>query len=159
MPFFLSIYAMSLMGFFIHMAWLPSSERSWKKAIELLLLYQLVFSVGLTSLVAFFGLTFLDEYIAKLTDWQSCPFEQQLANVNLGYALLGILCIWLRGYFWYATIIGFSVWILGDGIHHLYHYFVHGNVSSGNVGVPLITDFAVPILLLILLFGYSKSSF
>lgn len=154
MAFFLSIYAMSFIAFFIHMSRLK--ERTRNRAIEIFLLYQLVFSVGLTSLVAFFGLTFLDRYIAEYTDWPVCPFEQQLANVNLGYALLGFLCIWYRGLFWCATIIGFSVWILGDGIHHLYHYFVHGNASPGNVGVPLITDFAVPILLLVLMWRYLK---
>lgn len=154
MWFFLSIYLMGILGFCIHVWKLPSAQRTKPRLLELFLLYQIVFSLGVTSLVAFFGLTFMDEYIAQLTGWPACPFEQQLANVNLGYGVLGILSIWFRGYFWAATIIGFSIWIIGDGIHHLHHYFIDQNATPGNIGVPLWTDIIVPIILLILLYFY-----
>lgn len=156
MWFFLSIYAFGIIGFFIHAYQIPNQERTRPKLIELFLLYQIVFSLGVTSLVAFFGLTFMDKYIAQLTGWPACPFEQQLANVNLGYGVLGILAIWFRKYFWAATIIGFSIWILGDGIHHLYKFLAEGNATEGNIGFPLYTDFIVPIVLLILLWFYMR---
>jgi len=148
---FLSIYPLSLVAFFIHWKKVPSKERTKTRCIELLLLYQIVFSLGITSLVAFLGLTFMADYIASYTGWPACPFEQQLANVNLAFGVLGIMSIWWRGGFWVATILGFSIWILGDGVHHLYEYFVLHNVTEGNTGVPLYTDFIVPIVLLILL--------
>lgn len=157
MLFFLSIYFFGVLAFFIHVFKLRSEERTPPRLLELFLLYQIVFSLGITSLVAFVGLTFMSEYIAQYTDWPSSPFEQQLANVNLGYGLLGILSIWFRGLFWAATIIGFSVWILGDGIHHLYHYFMEGNASEGNIGVPLYTDILIPTLLLVLLYFYLRT--
>ena len=156
MLFFLSIYLISFIAFGLHLLRLPSSSRTPAKLIELLLLYQIVFSLGLTSLVAFFGLTFMAQYIADYTGWPASPFEQQLANVNLGFAVLGLLSIWFRGGFWAATIIGFSVWILGDGIHHFYHYLVYQNGSLGNIGVPLWTDILVPLFLLVLLYFYLK---
>jgi hypothetical protein len=154
MYLFLSIYLFGLLGFLIHYFILPKKQRTKKRTIELFLLYQIVFSLGITSLVAFFGLTFMDEYIAQYTNWPPCPFEQQLANVNLAFAVLGVMCIWYRKEFWLATIIGFSVWIIGDGFHHLYEYFVLNNISPGNIGVPLWTDFIIPLLLLGLLFFY-----
>jgi hypothetical protein len=149
MAFFLSIYAVSVLGFLVH----AFSLHTWSKAklIELALLYQIVFSLGVTSLVAFFGLTFLADEIAQYTGWPASPFEQQLANVNLAFGVLGILAIWLRGNFWVATVLGFSIWILGDGIHHLYHYLAHNNASAGNIGVPFWTDLCVPLILLVLL--------
>lgn len=158
MALFLSIYFFGILGFFIHYFRIPAAERTFAKTIELFLLYQIVFSLGLTSMMAFFGLTFLADYIAQLTDWAPCPFEQQLANVNLAFGVLGILSIWYRGLFWMATVIGFSVWIISDGIQHFYHFIVRQNGSAGNIGVPLYTDFVVPIILLILLFLYVRSN-
>jgi hypothetical protein len=152
MAFFLSIYVVGILGFLLH-AWL-TQPRSKKGLIELALLYQIVFSLGVTSFVAFFGLTFMDRYVAAYTGWPACPFEQQLANVNLAFGTLGILSIWLRGSFWTATILGFSIWILADGVHHLYHYLFLHNSSQGNIGVPLWTDFLVPMTLLLLLALY-----
>lgn len=154
MIFFLSIYVVGVVGSLVHIGMLPRKERSRSRILEILLLYQIVFSLGITSLVAFFGLTFMADYIADFTHWPPSPFEQQLANVNLGFAVLGLMSIFYRGNFWLATIVGFSVWILGDGFHHLYKAWNENNLSPGNIGVPLWTDFIVPIILLILLCLY-----
>jgi hypothetical protein len=148
----LSIYVMGIVGFLIHLYTLDARSRTYGKVIELLLLYQIVFSLGLTSILSFFGLTFMADYIAKYTGWPASPFEQQLANVNLAFGVLGILCIWLRGGFWIATILGFSIWILGDGVHHFTKWLLAGNNTPGNIGVPLYTDIVIPILLLVLLY-------
>ncbi len=154
MIFFISIYVIGILGSLYHIYTLPSQKRTSAKILELLLLYQIVFSLGITSLVAFLGLTFMAEYIAELTQWPACPFEQQLANVNLAFGVLGLMSIYYRGDFWLAVILGFSIWILGDGIHHLYHALREHNLSAGNIGVPLWTDFIVPLVLLALLFYY-----
>lgn len=158
MLFFLSIYVVGIISTMIHIIALPEPARNKAKIIELILLYQLIFSIGITSLVAFFGLTFLDQYIAKYTDWPACPFQQELANVNLAFGVLGILCIWFDTPFWMATIIGFSIWIFGDGIHHLYEAYVNKNFSSGNIGPMLYTDLIVPIVLIVLLYLHRASS-
>jgi len=154
---FLSIYVFGVLGFAYHIYRLPSPERTYPRIVELLLLYQIVFSLGLTSIMSFFGLTFMAEYVAEYTNWPASPFEQQLANVNLAFGTLGIMSIWYRGYFWMATIIGFSVWILGDGLHHYILSITQHNLSDGNIGVPLWTDVIVPTVLLVLLFLYTKS--
>ena len=151
MPLFLSIYLFSILGFFIHLFSLNPQQRTRKTIIDLLLLYQLVFNVGITSFFAFIGFTFMPEYIAEYLNWPSCPFEQELANVNLAFGFLGILCIWFRDHFWTATVLGFSIWIFSDGIHHIWHIIFHHNYSAGNTGVPLITDLLIPVILVILL--------
>lgn len=156
MAIFLTILAFSIIGFFIHLS-ISKLPRTKTRIIELLLLYQLVFSVGLSSFLAFIGFAFFPEIVAKFLDWPECPFQMELANVNLAFGFLGILCIWLRGNFWIATVLGFSIWIMADGFHHVYELVVHNNNSDGNAGIPLYTDFLVPIVLLVLLALHLKS--
>lgn len=154
MPLFLSMYALSILGFIVHLYLIPAKTRTYKRTIELLLLYQLVFSVGMTSLLAFIGLTFMPDYVAQYSGWPVCPFQQELGNVNLAFGILGIMCIWFRDHFWTATVLGFSIWILADGIHHIYDIIAHHNYAPGSVGVSLITDLVVPVVLLLLLAIY-----
>ncbi len=156
MTFFLSIYLIGVLLTMVHLFRMPALERTKSKVIEVVLLYQIVFSLGITSFVAFIGLSLMPEMIAHYLNWAYCPFEQELANVNLAFGVLGVMSIWYRGLFWMATIYGFSIWILADGFHHIYEYLYHGNDSSGNIGVPLITDFVVPIILLVLFYYYRK---
>jgi hypothetical protein len=146
---FLSAFALSIIGFFIHL-FVSKEPKTPVYVLRLLLLYQLVFSVGLTSLLAFIGLNFMTEYVAAYSGWPACPFENLLGNVNLGYAVLGFMCIWKGDEFWLATIIGLSVWLLGDAVEHIIDMIVNHNYAPGNIGVPLYTDIIVPLILLIL---------
>ncbi len=150
MIIYIAILVAGVVGFFIHL-YTSKKPKTLRRIVELFLLYQLVFSVGLSSLLAFFGLAFMTQFVADYSGWPACPFEEQLANVNLGYGVLGILCIWYRDNFWTATILGSSIWLIGDGIGHLVDMMNHGNYSPGNVGVPLYTDIIIPLLLLSLL--------
>lgn len=154
MWFFLVILSLSLIGFFIHL-YLTKEPVTSFRIVELLLLYQLVFSVGVASLLGFFGLAFMGKHVAEILGWPECPFQIELANVNLGYGVLGIMCIWFRKYFWLATVIGFSIWIFADGIHHFADFYLNNNEPLSQI--PMITDFIVPgalVILTILYFRY-----
>jgi len=153
---FLSMYVLGVLGFLIHVWVVEKGLRTPKRMLELFLLYQIVFSLGMTSWLAFIGLTFMPEYIAIYMNWPACPFQQELANVNLAFGVLGLMSIWYRGDFWLATIVGFSIWILADGLHHIVQLVVDHNYSPGNLGVNLITDLVVPVVLLILLCLYRR---
>lgn len=147
MWFFLVILSFSIIGFLIH-AYFSKEPLTKFRIVELLLLYQLVFSVGAASLLGFFGLAFMGKHVAEILGWPECPFQVELANVNLGYGVLGIMCIWFRKYFWLATAIGFSIWIFADGIHHLLDRFLTNNEALSDI--PMITDFLVPGFLIVL---------
>lgn len=153
MIIFIGILLLGIVGFFIHL-YASKEPKTSLRIVELFLLYQLVFSVGLISLLAFFGLTFMPEFVAKYSGWDHCQFQQQLANVNLGYGVLGILCIWKRNDFWLATILGLSIWLLGDAMQHIYHMIYYHNYTEGNAGLTLYTDILVPLELLILYAAY-----
>lgn len=148
MIIFLSILLLGLIGFFIHL-FASKEPRTPLRVTELFLLYQLVFSVGLTSLLAFYGLTFMTDFVAAFSGWPTCPFAKLLGNVNLAFATLGILCIWIRGNFWLATILGTSIWLLGDAITHIIDMVVNHNYADGNIGATLYTDILIPVVLLI----------
>lgn len=150
-----TVVALSFLGFFLHL-WRDPKPHTKGRVVELLLLYQLIFNVGVMSLLGFYGHTFIAEQVATYLGWQASPFQQELANANLGFAVLGFLSIWLRGHFWTATIIGSSIWLIGDAIDHVLHIVLHNNYSAGNVGFPLFSDFLSPVLLIVLLILYLK---
>lgn len=152
MPLFLSMYFFSIAAVFVHYYRLAPEKRTRRQVIDLLLLYQLVFSVGMTCLLAFIGLTFMADYVAEYSGWVPCPFQQELGNVNLSFGILGLLCIWLRNHFWTATVLGFSIWIFSDGIHHIFDIIYNENYAPGSIGVSLITDLVVPPILIALLY-------
>lgn len=150
---YILILAAGIIGFLIHL-FISKEPKTPLRIVRLLLLYQLVFSVGVSSFLAFIGLMFMSEFVAAYSGWIACPFEKQLANVNLGYAVLGIMCIWRSDDFWLATIIGSSIWLFLDGIGHIADMILHHNYAPGNIGVPLYTDIIVPIVLIILYATY-----
>lgn len=145
MIIFFGILVMGVVAFFIHL-FASKVPRTPYRIVRLFLLYQLVFTGGLICLLSFYGLMFMSDYVAALTDWPACPFIKQLANVNLGYGVLGIMCIWMGDEFWLATIIGQSIWLFADGIGHIADAILHNNYSSGNIGVPLYVDLIIPIV-------------
>lgn len=152
---YIIILISGLIGFFIHL-FTSKEPRSLLRIVRLFLLYQIVFSLGITSILAFIGLMFMSDYVAAISGWNSCPFEKELANVNLGYAVLAFMCIWKGDEFWLATIIGSSIWLITDGIGHIGDLILHGNNTSGNAGVPLYTDIIVPLILCALYALYRK---
>lgn len=149
-----AIIVISFLAFFLHIFITKTKSRA--KMIELLLLYQLVFNMGVLSLFAFIGLTVFGPESAQYNNWAYSPFQQELANVNLGYSLVGFLCIWFRGHFWTAVILGSAVWLIADGIHHLVDAYYYGNTSEGNTGILPFTDIVVPLFFIFLLSLYLK---
>lgn len=156
MGFLVVIFILSFVAFFIHF-YTQKGERSRKRAVELLLLYQLLFNVGFASLFAAMGFLFFQEEVGQALGWPPSPFQHELGNANLAFGVLGILSIWLRGHFWTATVLGLSIWLLGDAWGHIYHIIFHNNLTDGNAGIPLFGDIIVPLVLLVLLFFYLKS--
>ncbi len=154
MYLFISLYAIGIVGFLVHSLFLPRNKRTRSKLIEIFLLYQIVFSLGIPSLIAYVGLMFFGPAFTEFVGWQTSGFDQELANFNLAFGVLGILSIWLRKYFWVATILGFSIWSLIGGFQRISQEILLGNP----VGVPLYTDILVPAVLILGLYLYYKNN-
>ncbi len=128
---------------------------TFKKIVKTFILSFLVITVGFSSLWAFIGHTFFASQIASYIGWApGSPFQQEVAFANLAFGVLGILCYWVRGNFWTATIIGVSIFLLGDAVCHISNMFSTSNSAPGNAGAVLVLDILVPLLLLGLLVAY-----
>ena len=120
-----------------------------------LLLYFFAIIVGAHGFMCFLGHTLKADEIAKYIGWPAkSPFQYEVACANLACAVMGILCIWIRGAFWLATAVGYSVFLISAGIGHIREIVKNKNYSPGNAGVPLYTDFIYPIILWALLTVY-----
>jgi len=126
-----------------------------KRIVGTTLLSLLVFTVGFGSIWASIGHSLFANQVASSIGWApGSPFQQEVAFANLAFGVLGILCIWIRGNFWTATVIGVSIFLLGDALSHITNIFATSNYSTGNAGAVLILDILVPILLIGLLVTY-----
>ena len=126
-----------------------------KKIVGTTLLSLLVITVGFGSICATIGHSFFASQVASSIGWApGSPFQQEVAFANLAFGVLGILCIWIRGNFWTATVIGVSIFLLGDALGHISNIFVTGNYASGNAGAVLVLDILVPLILIGLLVAY-----
>ncbi len=82
------------------------------------------------------------------------PFQSEVAVANLTIATLGILCYWIRGNFWVATVIAFSVQWLGAAVVHIRDIMVAANYAPNNAGLTLYLDILMPLILIALLVYY-----
>ena len=89
----------------------------------------------------------MPDQIAELIGWQSgSPFQVELGFASLGLSLLGILCIWIRGWFWLAPVVAQTVFLLGAGYVHIQDILIHDNFAPGNAGTIFFYDIVVPVI-------------
>lgn len=121
--------------------------------VETLLKYFLVVDCGLAPIFGFTGHVFLSDMVAESIGWAtSSPFQVELGFASLGFGLLGILCIWIKGTFWIAAGLGYSIFLLGAAYVHIGEIMNKGNYSAGNAGEVLILDVLTPLTLYVLLY-------
>jgi len=136
-------------------------KQGWdKKAVlETVIAYGLLFNMGASCLYAFMGHAFVSDQVANYIGWSSgSPFQFEVAVANLSYGILGTLCFWFRGRFWLATIIGFSVFVLGAAYGHVVDIVEHHNYAPGNAGAPLYSDIIKPVVFIVLYAVHAKMS-
>ncbi len=126
--------------------------RTGRRIAEVVLLWLLVIDIGIGGVFGFIGHTVFAERAAASIGWPAGnPFQFEVAVGNLSLGTLGILCYWLRGNFWIATVIGSSVFLLGAAAGHIQQIVVAHNYAPNNAGAALYNDIVVPLILLALL--------
>ena len=111
-----------------------------------------VINVGLGAMWGFIGHTLFAAQIAESIGWPAGnPFQTEVAVANLAVGTLGILCYWIRGDFWTATVIATSIWLLGAATIHAVEIIAAGNYNPGNAGLIFCLDILSPLLLIALL--------
>jgi hypothetical protein len=125
---------------------------SWERA---LLRNALVFLVGVPGIVGATGHIFNADQVAESIGWpKGNPFQYEVGVANLSYGILGIMCSWIDGAFWTATVIGFSVFLWGAAIGHVREMVKERNFNPGNAGLVFWMDLLIPSALYLLLFTY-----
>lgn len=115
--------------------------------VETLLSYLIFFNIGILGLLSFYFHTVEASETALSIGWlPDNPFQYEVAVANLAFGVLGVLSLWLRGFFWVATIIGSTVFLVGAFVVHLIQYS-KGNISEYNIGYAIwIWDVFFPLL-------------
>lgn len=152
MPLFFFILGMILAV--IHIYRNPANKQK-HKVLEIILLYYIVFTIGVAGLFGAYYQIFMSAEIAQDIGWPvGSPFETEVAIANISYGILGLLCIWIREKFWLATIIGSSIFLFGAGIGHIVQIVTKRDYAPDNAGIILYTDLIFPVLALVLYFFY-----
>ncbi len=135
--------------------YLDKQPRTKGRVAEIFLLWLLVIPVGIGDVFNFIGHTAFADATAASIGWPAGnPFQSEVAVANLSVGVLGILCYWMKGNFWVATVIGFSVWWLGDAVVHIRSIVIEANYAPNNAGVTFYLDILVPVILIALLAYY-----
>ncbi len=123
------------------------------RLVEVLLLHLLVVFAGIGGLMGAMAHTWRAAQTAAYIGWPAgSPFQFEVAMANLGLGVLGILCIWLRGRFWTATVFMMAVFLFGAAYQHIMQIINQHNYAPGNAGPVLwLYDLAVPLAMLVLL--------
>lgn len=132
-------------------------ERSAGRVIDILLVYALVFQVGVLGfLLGFIPHVFFAEQAAKSIGWPpGSPFQFEVGIHDGAWGILGFLCIWYRGGFRVATGLGWALFMLGAAIGHVYQAATHGDWAEYNA-FTIFTDGFVAVDLPILLYLYHR---
>jgi len=125
---------------------------NWEHA---LLRNALVFLVGVPGIIGFSGHVFNADDVAESIGWpKGNPFQYEVGIANLSFGVLGIMCSWVHGNFWTATVVGYSVFLWGAAIGHVREMVKTKNFNPGNAGLVFWMDILVPAALYVLLFTY-----
>ena len=139
--------------------YLDKQPRTIGRVAGIFLLWFLVIIVGIQGIVAFIGHTVFADATAASIGWPAGnPFQSEVAVANLTIGTLGILCYWIRGNFWVATVIAFSVQWLGAAVVHIREIVVAANYAPNNAGITFYLDILMPVILIALLVYYLQAN-
>jgi hypothetical protein len=149
---FIIIYGIGILAALIHLA--RSKDRSSHNILTIALTYFFL-CLGLVGIWGFIGHTFYPDQIAQYVGWPTGnPFQLEIAWVNLGLAIVGLLGIFIRGNFWLATLIMTTVFFWGAAYEHLVQMLKFQDYSPGNSGAVLYLDLIVPLVGIVLFIAH-----
>ncbi len=118
--------------------------------------YILLLPLGIHGLWVGSMHVFFPDVASAYIGWEPSPFEYEVGMANISLGVLGIIayraCLGFRT----ATVIGASVFLVGDAIGHIIELVTLHNFAPGNAGIALYNDIILPIVLITLLILCSK---
>jgi hypothetical protein len=150
MSIYIILMILAVLGAFIHL-FAEKGPKTFLRFVKLLLLYQLFFSVGVAGLLSVIAIFFLPDLFAARFGWPAYLVEKEMLFVHLSYAILGLVCFW-REDFWLATIVGLSIWLVGDAIRYIAidNAKLMSSPTPDNWSILLVGHLGIPLILWIL---------
>jgi hypothetical protein len=137
--------------------YLDKQPRTKGRVAQIFLLWQLVISAGVLNVIFFVGHTVFADASAAAIGWSAgSPFQYEVALANLHIGVMGILCYWIRGNFWIATVIAFSIQWLCSGVVHIREMTVAANYAPNNAGLTFYLVILIPVFVIALLVYYYR---
>ena len=137
-----------LAGFAVHLAIeLVGAVDDWKVTT---LEVALVWLVGVNGIITGTGHMFMPAQIAASIGWPTSRFQWEVGLADLSYGVAGVMAPSFDRGFWLATIVVFSVFMLGAAVGHVRSMVAERNFAPGNAGYIFWYDIAVPVLLIAL---------
>ena len=135
----------------VHLA-LSKTPRTPLRVVHVLLLYALVFGVGMIGLpMGFIPHVFFPDQTARSLGWPTgSPFQFEVGLHDGAWGVLGFLCIWIGGLFWLATGLGRSLFMLGATYGHIREAVLKGDYAPYN----FFSDGFIGVWLIVLLYLY-----
>jgi hypothetical protein len=138
--------------------WQAPRPITFRLIVDRLLRYLFVFPLGVQGLWAFFSHVFISEDAANAIGWEPSPFQFEVGVANLGLALASFYAAFKGFEARAATAIAAACFLAGAGVGHLMDIAQGDNLTAGNSGPILYTDFLTPIAVLVLLIVLPRRS-
>jgi hypothetical protein len=128
--------------------WRHPGDRGPDRALEVLLVWWIVWTIGISGIVgALFHL--LDgPGIAKEIGFTRGDggFQSEVGFGDLALGVAAVLCIWIRDRYWLAILVVGTISLWGDAYGHIHQAVVNDNHDPDNTGPILYTDIVFPLV-------------
>jgi hypothetical protein len=146
------VYAVvALAGAAAHL-WRRPAARQREAAIDTVLLWWIVVTIGLAGIIGGLFHLFDGPAIAKEIGFTRGDggFQTEVAFGDLALGLAAVLCIWFRDRYWLAVLVVATISLWGDAYGHIHQEIVNDNHDPDNTGPVLYADILFPLVALAL---------
>ena len=145
-----SFLALGLLASGIAIARTPRPVRG-AVVIDKLLVWYVLFNVGVTFFVNFVFHVFFGPMTAAFIGWADSPFQFEVGTASLGFSLAGFVAAFANFERRLVAVIGPGIFTLGAALGHIEQMVTAHNFAPGNAGVIFYMDIFIPLFGFILL--------
>jgi hypothetical protein len=110
----------------------------------------LTWLIGVNGIITGIGHMLMPAPIAASIGWPTSRFQWEVGLADLSYGVAGVMAPSFDRGFWLATIVVFSIFMLGAAVGHIRSMVAERDFAPGNAGYIFWYDIAAPILLIVL---------
>lgn len=137
-----------VVGFVVNLAIaVVSGTDDWRLTTLELMLFWLV---GMQGIIVGSGHLFMPGPVAQSIGWSPSPFQWEVGLADVSYGVLGVMSPAFGRQFWLATIVVFSIFMLGAAAGHVRSMVRDHDFAPGNAGYFFWYDVIVPLALIAL---------